>query len=113
VPQRPLDVHRGFIGAAHGEQEMGAIGEEARVGDGLRNGRDAVERLLEIRPLVILEGLPNDPPPVRSGRKLVGTKIEDGRVVERPVNGVPGTRHHAQHGRLARLGDCRLPAGER
>ena len=92
---------------------MRAIGEESRVGDSLRNRREAVERLLEIRSLVMLEGLPNHPPPVRSGRKLVGTEIDDGRVVERPVNGVPGTRHDSQHRPLPRLGDRRLPAGER
>src|SRR5207237_9839342 len=62
--------------------EVRAIGEESRIGDSLRNRREAVERLREIPSLVMLEGLPNHPPPVRPGRKLVRTKIDDGRSEE-------------------------------
>jgi hypothetical protein len=92
---------------------MGAIREESRVGHGGRDGRDAVERALNIPTVIVLERLPHHALPVRSGRELVGAEVEHGRIVQRPVNGVPRSRHHAQYGRPAGLRDRRLPAGQR
>src|SRR5262249_5545992 len=51
--------------------------------------------------------------PVRSGWKFIRAHIEDGRVVQGPLHSIPGTRHYAQHRRFPRLGDGRLPTGER
>src|SRR5262245_26029047 len=84
-----------------------------RVADILWDIRNAVEGLLEIPPSVKLKRLSHQALPVRSGWKFVRAHIEDGRVVQGPLHGIPGMRHYAQHRRLPSRGDGRLTTGER
>jgi hypothetical protein len=110
--QSALDVRPRLVDPADGQQQRGPVGEEARVGNGLGHIPDPVEGTLEIALRGSIERGPNRSRPVRSRRELVGTEVDDGRIVECPLYGIPGPRHDLRHRRLAAFGDGRLATGE-
>jgi len=110
---RALDVGRGLVDPPDGQQQVGPIREQPRIGDGRRRSRNAVEGPLEIAAQIGLERLAHHPLPVRSGRELIRPEIQDRRVIERPLDGIARPRDHPEHRRFAGLGDRRLTTGER
>ena len=89
------------------------MSEEARVADIRRNALDAAEGPLEVAGRVRLQRGPRRARPVRPRGKLVGAEVDDGRVVERPVDRVPRARHRPQDRRLPLLGHRRLATAKR
>ena len=50
---------------------------------------------------------------VAAGREFVRPEVDNGRIVERPLDGVPRPRHDLRHGGLVLLRDRRLAARQR
>src|SRR5262249_38337472 len=74
---------------------------------------NTLECLLQVSHQVKLDGLSNHSLPAWSSWEFIRPNIEDGWIVQGPLDGVTRTRHHTQHRRSPCFGNGRLPTDER
>ena len=111
----PLDGRPGLVDAPDREEKACAIHRNARVTHRIGHTRETREGRLEVAGPRRRQRAPDVRGPCLTGAvwEILGAEVENGRVVERPRNGVAGPHDdRAQHGRLPRARARRLPGGQ-